>query len=86
MSPLLRSAVIVLAMVMTTTHAEEPLWLGAFTNEKQSKDGIDAAIETAVAKMNFVTRPIARSRLKKTNAGAQARRHFADGGYDPGRF
>jgi hypothetical protein len=48
-------------------HAEEPLWVGVFENNNQSSDGIAAAIETAVANMNFVKRPIARSRLKKTN-------------------
>jgi hypothetical protein len=48
--------------------ADEPLWVGAFVNEKQTREGIDAAVETAVSGMNFVTRPIARSRLKKTNA------------------
>jgi hypothetical protein len=48
-------------------HAQEPLWVGVFENQNQSSDGIEAAIETAVAKMNFVKRPIARSRLKKTN-------------------
>lgn len=36
----------------------------------QSAD-IEAAIETAVAKMNFVKRPIARNRLKKTNTAYQ---------------
>ena len=48
-------------------HAQEPLWVGVFENKNQSSDGIQAAIETAVAKMNFIKRPIARSRLKKTN-------------------
>jgi hypothetical protein len=48
-------------------HAEQPLWVGVFENARQSSDGIEAAIETAVAKMNFIKRPIARSRLKKTN-------------------
>jgi hypothetical protein len=47
--------------------AQEPLWVGVFENKDQSSDGIQAAIETAVAKMNFIKRPIARSRLKKTN-------------------
>ena len=55
-------------IALTARAADEPLWLGAFVNEKQSREGIDAAIETAVSGMNFVTRPIARRRLKKTNA------------------
>jgi hypothetical protein len=48
-------------------QSQERLWVGAFENQNQSSDGIDAAIETAVANMNFIKRPIARSRLKKTN-------------------
>ena len=50
-----------------TARAQEPLWAGVFENRDQSSDGIEAAIETAVAKMNFIKRPVARSRLKKTN-------------------
>lgn len=41
---------------------------GTFVNEAQSQDAIRTAVDAAVARMNFVTRPIARSRLKKTNA------------------
>ena len=41
---------------------------GVYTNDRQTGDGIAAAIDAAVAKMNFITRPVARSRLKKTNA------------------
>jgi hypothetical protein len=55
------------AFVLTARGADEPLWVGAFANANQSRDGIEAAIETAVSGMNFVTRPIARSRLRKTN-------------------
>ncbi len=54
-------------MSCSAAQSEEPLWVGAFLNEHQSSEGVDAAIETAVAKMNFITRPIARSRLKKSN-------------------
>jgi hypothetical protein len=55
------------AIVLAARAADEPLWVGAFANADQSRDGIDAAIETAVSGMNFVKRPIARSRLRKTN-------------------
>jgi hypothetical protein len=41
---------------------------GVYTNDRQTGDAIAAAIDAAVAKMNFITRPVARSRLKKTNA------------------
>jgi hypothetical protein len=42
---------------------------GTFVNEAQSQsaEAIRKAIDAAVAKMNFVTRPIARGRLKKAN-------------------
>ena len=48
-------------------YAEDPALQGTFLNEQQSARTIETAIETAVAKMNFIKRPIARSRLKKTN-------------------
>jgi hypothetical protein len=48
-------------------HADNPSLQGTFLNEPQSARTIETAIETAVAKMNFIKRPIARSRLKKTN-------------------
>jgi hypothetical protein len=40
---------------------------GSYTNESQAANSIEAAIDAAVAKMNFIARPVARSRLKKTN-------------------
>ena len=48
-------------------HADNPSLQGTFANEQQSASTIESAIETTVAKMNFIKRPIARSRLKKTN-------------------
>jgi hypothetical protein len=47
--------------------AENRSLQGTFVNEQQSEKTVEAAIETAVSKMNFIKRPIARSRLKKTN-------------------
>jgi hypothetical protein len=49
-------------------HAEAPSLQGTYLNEQQSAKTIESAIETTVAKMNFIKRPIARSRLKKTNS------------------
>lgn len=40
---------------------------GAFRRSAGDAATIDEAIEAAVGKMNFIARPIARSRLKKTN-------------------
>jgi hypothetical protein len=54
-------------IVATAAEADEPELQGTFLNEQQSAQTIETAIETSVAKMNFIKRPIARSRLKKTN-------------------
>lgn len=41
---------------------------GTFVYVAEGSDDIDRAIQQAVSGMNFITRPIARGRLKKTNA------------------
>lgn len=46
-------------------------FVGTFNAARQSEPHIEQAIEKAVAEMNFVTRPIARGRLKKTNPAYQ---------------
>jgi hypothetical protein len=56
-----------IASVAAAAHADDPSLQGTFRNEQQSAKTIETAIEAAVAKMNFIKRPIARSRLKKTN-------------------
>jgi len=53
--------------VAAAAHADNPSLQGTFLNEQQSAKTVETAIEAAVAKMNFIKRPIARSRLKKTN-------------------
>jgi hypothetical protein len=63
------AALLVLGL-STAARAEEPYWIGTFVNDEQSDAGVQKAIEAAVADMNFITRPIARSRLKKTNSMA----------------
>src|SRR5690349_4625854 len=40
---------------------------GTYVNEAQSPEVIRTAIDAAVAKMNFVTRGVARGRLRKAN-------------------
>lgn len=47
--------------------AQEAPLPGVYVDDGQSSGVIEKAIETAVAKMNFIKRPIARSRLKKAN-------------------
>ena len=51
----------------TGARAEDPSWVGVFVNDEPSDAGVQQAIEAAIADMNFITRPVARSRLKKTN-------------------
>jgi hypothetical protein len=58
---------LILTVAAAAARADDPSLQGAFVNEQQSAKTIETAIETAVAKMNFIKRPIARSRLKKTN-------------------
>jgi hypothetical protein len=49
-------------------QAQDRSLLGTYINESQSNKPIEAAIEAGIAKMSFITRPIARSRLKKANS------------------
>lgn len=54
-------------LLSSAARAEEPSWVGIYVNDEQSDAGVQKAIEAAVADMNFITRAVARSRLKKTN-------------------
>jgi len=47
--------------------AQESSMRGTFTIDRARSDDVNRAIETAVARMSFVTRPIARGRLRRTN-------------------
>jgi hypothetical protein len=58
---------VLILFVAAVAHADNPALQGTFGNEQQSAKTIETAIEASVAKMNFIKRPIARSRLKKTN-------------------
>lgn len=62
----LHALLLTLCLAAPAFGADEP-WLGVFVNTDPSRANIDQAIETAVAKMNFIKRPVARSRLKGTN-------------------
>ena len=48
-------------------NAQESSMRGTFTINRQQSDDVNRAIETAVSRMSFVTRPIARGRLRRTN-------------------
>jgi len=49
------------------SHAQESSMRGTWTINRQASDDVNRAIETAVARMSFITRPIARGRLRRTN-------------------
>ncbi|HET7233709.1 MAG TPA: hypothetical protein VFJ16_27110 [Longimicrobium sp.] len=52
-------------------NAQEASMRGTFTLDRAHSDDINRAIESAVSKMSFITRPIARGRLRRTNAAYQ---------------
>lgn len=62
-----RRCLLLLVLFAPSLWAAEP-WLGAFVSEQGGGSNIDAAIEAAVANMNFIKRPVARRRLESTNA------------------
>jgi hypothetical protein len=47
--------------------AQESSMRGTFAYDRSHSDDVNRAIETAVARMSFITRPIARGRLRRTN-------------------
>ena len=73
---------VVTLMAVRPASAQKATIEGTFnaSNASQSEQQIERAIESAVAKMNFVTRPIARGRLKKTNPVYQRIRIGEEGG------
>jgi hypothetical protein len=56
-------------LLCTALSAQEPVWLGTW--KLASAPDIGKAIEACTAEMSFITRPIARSRLKKLNPAYQ---------------
>jgi hypothetical protein len=49
------------------SYAQESSLRGTWTINRQASDNVPQAINTAVARMSFITRPIARGRLTRTN-------------------
>ena len=71
-STLARLTVLAVALVaapasIAPLQAQSAPIQGTFVYVAQGSDDINAAIDNAVRRMNFVTRPIARGRLRKTN-------------------
>lgn len=62
-----RIGLLLLIVGGTPAVADDTRLLGAFVNRAPSEKIIAAAIDPAVADFNFIARPIARSRLKKSN-------------------
>jgi hypothetical protein len=60
------AALLLLLGLSTAAGAEESSWVGTFVTD-ESDAGIQQAIEAAIADMSFLTRSVARGRLKKTN-------------------
>jgi hypothetical protein len=64
-------ALAALALPLGAASAQESSMRGTFTLDRAHSDDINRAIESAVSKMSFITRPIARGRLRRTNAAYQ---------------
>lgn len=64
-APLL--AAVCLVATPVAARAQAGAIAGTFVLDRAASDNVDKAIATAVRDMNFVTRPIARGRLQKTN-------------------
>jgi hypothetical protein len=60
-------ALAALALPLGAAGAQESTMRGTFTLDRAHTDDVNRAIETAVARMSFITRPIARGRLRRTN-------------------
>lgn len=56
-----------IVLFSTLAFAQTPTLQGTFTFNRTGSDNVETAIEKAVEDMNFIVRPIAKSRLSKTN-------------------
>jgi hypothetical protein len=54
-------------VIPAAASAQESSMRGTFTYDRAHSDDINRAIDAAVSRMSFVTRPIARGRLRRTN-------------------
>lgn len=60
-------ALAVAAILPAAAPAQEASMRGTWTFNAQASDNVNQQIDRAVQRMNFVTRPIARGRLRRTN-------------------
>jgi hypothetical protein len=63
----LLAVTVAIATLPAAARAQAGTIAGTYTFDRAGSDNVDKAIATAVKDMNFVTRPIARGRLQKTN-------------------
>jgi hypothetical protein len=56
-----------LSLNLAALAADQPDLQGVYAVDRAASDSIDQAIENGTAAMNFVIRPLARSRIAKTN-------------------
>jgi hypothetical protein len=61
------ASICTLTLWMSAANAQHASLQGGYTLDPAASDSIEAAIEQSIAPMNFIVRPIARSRLVKTN-------------------
>jgi hypothetical protein len=60
-------ALLFLLTLYPAAEAQEATLRGTFVISRQASDDVNRAIEAAVARMSFVTRPTMRGHLRKTN-------------------
>ena len=60
-------AVTLLVAALPATGLAQTQLNGTYTLNRQASDDVASAINATVARMNFITRPIARGRLRSTN-------------------
>ena len=60
-------ALLLLTLIAPVTFAADEPFAGNYRIDAKASDNVGNAIEKQTASMNFITRPIARGRLKKTN-------------------
>ena len=66
-TPLVLFVLAILTLPLSTAQAQTPALEGDYLYLEAESDPIGEAIEAAVSGMNFITRPIARGRLTRTN-------------------
>ena len=60
-------ALLLLTLIAPVTFAADEPFAGHYRLDAKASDNVGNAIEDQTKSMNFITRPIARGRLKKTN-------------------